>query len=250
MYEIEFRDIILPDGAAVPVDSKLYPMLMEWEWQVDPDTKIPFRKEGNRVIRLFDEIVRLGATQREAHALPLLDRQTTHRLFAESPEYRDLLDLVRAQRQIAAEVGMPFPSVYAIVGVSLSYALRMYYAWCSKSGRYKFIPDEKHLTPGTLQHDPAAPTVGVYRTLGEFLDSEYTGEWRTDQDSPAGMVPETYGDVLEDNIAHIWNLLLLDYEEVEQEHVVELADYLDEAGYSVVDLVLLVRQVISHYVPS
>jgi hypothetical protein len=216
MYEDElekeeqdsFREIPVGGGDSSYVESHFHPMLMEWDWQYDPVTEQVIRMEEGKAKPLFLERLRWHYKLRRANSedLPLLDRKGIRGTFGHLPAFRSMLALSQKQRDYAsAEEGYSIPAATHFLSEALSTALLMYFEWQGYTNVWTFTNDPEGLIPGALSLQPKTVS---YATLGEWMDSEYTGDWQRSHKSATGIVPQTYKMLLQRRMMDIWRELV------------------------------------------
>jgi hypothetical protein len=213
---LELRPLELPCGRVVLLDARIFPEVAEWDWYHDPKTALVVRDdEAGRKIRLYDEQVKRNRGIDGGFGFPCLDRMALRRMFGHTREWRTLIAVSRRQRTIAhiAEFPLPLPTDY--LGLALAYALTRFYVWQEETDRPVFHPDGDNLTPGQILPDSGAKP--IYRTLGEWMDGEVSGEWRSLETAPTGIVPESVAQQVEWGLHAVWRLAFLNRSGPEQD---------------------------------
>lgn len=202
----EFRPLRLPCGRSLLIDSRLYPQFSEWDWYHDPETLLTVRRtQDAKIVRAYDEMVRFNRGSGDSFGFPVLTRGALRKMFSHYPAYRAFTIYSSRQRAATEMEAMPLPGANEYLSLALSYALTRYFVWLEEP-RKVFTPDADNLTPGKLEEVKGRhPT---YRTLGEWMDAEYTGAWWTDEDAFTGIRPERIADRLDRGMIVVWRLAL------------------------------------------
>lgn len=192
---IELRDLALPDGRKIPVDTRIYPMLMEWDWRFDPKRQMVVRQDG---MTLYHEQLRLS---KDAEMLPTLDGGAIRALFGHYPVWREYVSLSARQREFALwTLNVNTPNHQELISEGLTVALTAFFRW--RAGGEAFVADSS--LPGPMKAEAIVPDE-VPATLRDFLEHELTGRWVADSRAPAGVAPETHRDVVRTILIRRWN---------------------------------------------
>jgi hypothetical protein len=204
-----FRELTLPDGQTYYVEARLHPMLSEWDWQYDRVTEQVVRMEEGHAKPLYLERLRWHYRQRrnETDGMPVLDRKAIRGTFGHLPAFRSLLALSQKQREYTTfEGGYNLPAATLFLAESLSDALLAYFDWQSHGNVWAFEPDETGLTPGHLSLQPKGER--KYETLGQWMASEYTGDWQKSGKTATGLAPQTFKMLIQRRMIETWRELV------------------------------------------
>jgi hypothetical protein len=210
-YEEFWREIILADGSSYYVDSRFHPMISEWDWQYDPVSEQVVRYEDGRKKSIYEEQLRWHQRQKVnlAAPQPTLSRKEIRAQFGHLPAFRTLLVASQRQREITMfQEGWNLPMAQEFLAEALSDALLLYYEWQSQDNIWTFVPDETGLTPGQLQLQPKDER--KYETLGQWMKSEYTGDWVKSNKAPTGLEPQTFRKYLQARMMDMWRTLVME----------------------------------------
>jgi hypothetical protein len=147
-------ELVLTDGTPIMVETRHYPYLSEWEWEVDPtlDEVVRRREDGRRVL-IYEEQVRWQALRYGEHVKYELQRPALRRLFSHGEAFRSLVFAAQAQRFLTEEQfeGGTTPTGLEILGRGLSRVLALYFEW-----------------ERTVPVDTPVP----FATLGDWMEAE------------------------------------------------------------------------------
>lgn len=204
----EYKELPLANGRTEYVESRFLPMLKEWDWQYDPETEQIVRIENGQKKTLYMERLRWHWRQRkESDEMPVLDRKAIRGTFGHLPTFRTMLALSQRQREYATyEAGYNLPASTIFLAECLSEALLVYFEWQTQTNMWVFEPDESGLTPGRLTLQPKPER--TFQTLGEWMDSAYTGDWQKSNKTPTGLAPQTYKAYLQRQMIKVWRELV------------------------------------------
>lgn len=199
----EFKELALKDGRTIPVDKRIYPMLMEWDWHYDHLTAQAVRHEGDRVLPLYAEQIK---HLRNDDSLPMLPRPAVRAQFGHLPAYRKLLLLSMRQREFALwQLNAMLPVVHEVTAEALACGLAAYFRW--QVGGIRYVADST--LPGPMATEPIGQT--EYSTLGDFLVGEWTGQWERDPNAPVGVTPQNVRNWLSETVHGRWRAMYRAY---------------------------------------
>lgn len=170
MPNLTMITVSLNDGHSTEVPERDYPWVQEWLWSYDSETGRAFRVENGNTIWLYHEL--LKRHRNDADYVTLGDDALVP-LFAKYSAYDEMADKWVEMLDVAGEAGILLPDPADILTCTLTAVLYLYYDWLREGQWFEFTGNDM------IIHVMARPLIGPkhYGTLGEWMDSEYTGIW-------------------------------------------------------------------------
>jgi hypothetical protein len=160
------RTVLLNDGHGVDVPDRDYPWVQEWLWYFDAESGRVYRIENGRTVWLYHEL--LKRHQGDPDYITLDDAALTP-MFARYAAYDEMAEKWMERLDAAHEASVLLPDPADILTGTLTAVLYLYFDWIAGGKWYEW-------TPSDLIIHQIGPEK-KYGTLGEWLDSEWTGRF-------------------------------------------------------------------------
>lgn len=202
------------DSLTIAVPEVDYPWISEWEWEAEEETGQVFRLQGGAPILLYHQILRRHQVDR---LLYILSNEQLEKCYGDFEEAHTLQQLWEERMALGEEAGMIPPPPLETLGCALSGALHLYLEWYYAGLVYSYQSDPEGITPGQIFSRRRRGKI-PYETLGDFFQ-ELSGDWEPDEESPAGMIPMLYDDLMVRMMVQVVGLLLTRYNTKDPEEV-------------------------------